>query len=138
MLIIYKILKLTMIAKKVVFVGNAQTGKSKIRRQLMNEQVQHSYVPTLGVEVFPYTQNGRKYNLWDCGGCKKLTGSTQGYCKKGDIFFIFTGGLEDQNPSNYGYKTSEEYENDIRGVVPNAIIHVVHNPFLQQIKNLLI
>ena len=127
-------------AIKVCFVGNAQTGKTNMVRQLLNQPMSSNnnyYVATLGVEVHPYHVNGKTYNIWDCAGNIKFGGLREGYYIGGQIFIIFTGGDETNNPIEWGHKTQQQYINEIRNVVSNAQIYAFHNPTLDQIKTIL-
>ena len=122
---------------KVVFVGNARTGKTKIARQLITESYNQNYVATLGVECHPYHVNRKIYNIWDCAGNIKFGGLREGYYIGGQIFIIFTGGDETNYPIEWGHITQQQYINEIRNVVSNAQIYAFHNPTLDQIKTIL-
>ena len=118
-------------AIKVCFVGNAQTGKTNMVRQLLNQPMSSNnnyYVATLGVEVHPYHVNGKTYNIWDCAGNIKYGAIRGGKYLHGQIFIIFIGGNEANNPIECGNKALYEWIYEIRQVYPNAHIHVVNNP----------
>ena len=123
--------------KKVIFIGNACTGKSKMVCYLTNAEY-YSYSATFGAEVDPYVSpNGNKYNIWDCAGNQKYGGLKEGYYLGADIAIIFTGGDENNNTPDCGDKSPMYYENLVRDTAPYALIFHVHNPSIDQIKQIL-
>ena len=110
---------------KVVFVGNANVGKTKMAKWLLLGELSpiNGYVATLGVDVNVFRYNYSTYNLWDCGGDERFKGLGKGYYIKGDIFFIFEEGEG---------KSIDEWEDEIREVAPNATIHVVNSNFTRE------
>lgn len=102
---------------KVVFVGNAMTGKSYTRKGLTGYDLFYPrYKSTLGVEVDIFERNGYSFTIWDTAGDERYMGLSEGYFLGGDVFFIFYG-------NENGIKTPQQWEHRIREVVPNASIY---------------
>jgi GTP-binding nuclear protein Ran len=107
---------------KVVFVGNAKVGKTRVWKELtgpFSSNNNNYYVATLGVEVSFLYHNGYTFSIWDCAGEEKYSGLRQGYYIEGNIFFIFHG-------NEGGFKTPEEWEEDIKSTVENPDIHHIY------------
>ena len=118
--------------RKVVFIGNAHTGKSKVVRKLLEEAIPNRpYVATLGVEVFPFREQGKTYNIWDCGGDKRYRGLCEGYYEQAHIVIIFEGGGHGQ-----GDLTKTEWCSLVNRTT-DASIYVVRNPSIDDIKGIL-
>src|SRR5580692_9883213 len=107
-------------SNKVIFVGNASSGKTTICRKLLGCNNEKKYIPTMGVEVHPYMvelaggMHGNIYKIWDCAGNPKFGGLRSGYYIGTSVAFIFHGGKS--------FLTPEEWENDVKSVAPHAII----------------
>jgi len=108
-----------MIPTKVVFVGNSNSGKTTVARQLNNQPNPGHH--TLGVEVIQYTSpNGSVYHIWDTAGKECYRGLADAYCMCADIVIIFHGGET--------YKTVAQWEQESLRSAPNAtIFHVDGN-----------
>jgi GTPase SAR1 family protein len=77
---------------KVVFVGNAKTGKSRAVSRLLGsfKGAMTPYAPTYGAEVFHYTNaHGSHFDIWDCAGNKECGGLRDGYFVGADICVVF-------------------------------------------------
>lgn len=130
-----------MSTQKVIFVGNAGTGKTYVARALEGNSSTEStnYFPTCSVEVFPYHgKSGIIYNIWDCAGQQHYSGLKDGYYIGADIAIIFTGGLEDRNPDLFGNQPYKEWEKRVKRVMPHVTIYHVHNPSLTSIRKILV
>lgn len=122
---------------KVIFVGNASSGKTTTCRKILGDKMKRKYIPTMGVEVHPYMVKsagglyGNKYHIWDCAGNPQFGGLRSGYYGGTSMAFIFHGGKT--------FLTPEEWENEVKSVVPNAqIYHIVGTPQekYEQVKQL--
>lgn len=106
---------------KVVFVGNANVGKSHMVRKLLNAAYPNpKYIATLGVEVNSVIHNNVRFNIWDVAGHEKYLGLEEGYYTHGDVFFIFHG-------NENGYRTPEQWEEEIRSRIDDPVIYHVYN-----------
>lgn len=77
---------------KVVFVGNAKTGKSRAVSRLLGSMkgALTPYVPTHGAEVYHYTNgHGSHFDIWDCAGDREHSGLRDGYFVGADICVVF-------------------------------------------------
>jgi len=77
---------------KVVFVGDAKTGKSRAVSRLLGSMkgALTPYVPTYGAEVHHYTNAyGSHFDIWDCAGNKECSGLRDGYFVGADICVVF-------------------------------------------------
>ncbi len=120
---------------KVVFLGDGGVGKSQVVRKLMNSQSivpqeigsnvfphefdprnPEKYVPTLGVEVYPYTSSisGTVYNIWDVAGQEKFGGIRAGYYIDADMAIVFE--------SVFGESSTERWRRDFLRVCPDKPI----------------
>lgn len=92
------------------------------------------YLPTMGVEVHPYTvRSGVICKIWDCAGQQALGGLREGYYLEAKVAMIFTGG-DECNPAEYGNRSVEWYINELKNTAPDATIFVVHNPNVERVK----
>jgi len=62
---------------KVVIIGDEGVGKSAFVEMLKTREFSQKYEPTVGAEVTSYEVDGKKLELWDCGG--KHVGLHEGY-----------------------------------------------------------
>lgn len=107
-------------APKVVFIGNARSGKTTAVRSLLGE-APRNYIPTLGVEVYPYTApNGATYNIWDCAGDARYGGLRSGYYREANVALIFSGGAEASNEEACGNRSPEEWEAEVKQAAPGV------------------
>lgn len=116
---------------KVVFVGNANVGKSYMRKKLLlgPDCGIPKYVATLSVEVNTIEHNGYTFYIWDTAGQEKYSGLTAGYYIKGKVFFIFHG-------NENGFKTPEQWEEGIKRIVADAVIfHIYEGDDVQDVLN---
>lgn len=63
--------------QKVVIIGDEGVGKSAFVEMVNRREFSHKYEPTVGAEVSTYEVDGKKLELWDCGG--KHVGLQEGY-----------------------------------------------------------
>ena len=84
---------------KVLFVGNANTGKSAIAKHLRyGVKNEKPYTPTMGAEVGSYAPNedieekARMYKIWDVAGNPRCVSVIQRYYVGASIAFVFEGG----------------------------------------------
>lgn len=113
--------------KKVLFVGPPCSGKSLIMDELLGETIHmdHTYTPTLGVELYPYyAPSGGKYNIWDCGG--RHIGLANDYYKQGDIAIVF------------GDDEDFRYRNALIQTSPRIAIYHVRYPNVDIVRNILV
>ena len=80
--------------KKIVFVGDAKSGKTTIMGTLRNKSIVE-YRPTLGVEVYPNVYNNTVYKCWDTAGNPRYAGLNDGYYSQADGFVIVVDGKGD-------------------------------------------
>jgi GTPase SAR1 family protein len=77
---------------KVVFVGNARSGKTRACSKLLcsSKGAMTPYIPTYGAEVYQYTNEyGTEFDIWDCAGDKERSGLRDGYFVGADICVVF-------------------------------------------------
>lgn len=99
---------------KVVFVGNAKSGKSRAVSKLLgsNKGAMTPYAPTYGAVVHNYTNAyGSNFDIWDCGGNRELSGLRDGYFVGTDICVVF------------GHN-QHEWVRDVQRVSENVITYV--------------
>lgn len=122
----------TMEPIKVIFVGNACSGKTFVAKKLMHEEFDN-YIPTLGVEVHPYRGPNNNYNIWDCAGKEELSGLRDGYYINANIAFVFLGGET--------YLTQAKWVQAIRKVcnatVPIYFVSGTNEDKVEYVKNIL-
>ena len=77
---------------KIVFVGDAKTGKSRAVSRLLGSMkgAMTPYIPTYGAEVVHYTNgHGTHFDIWDCAGDREKSGLRDGYFVGADICVVF-------------------------------------------------
>lgn len=77
---------------KVVFVGNAKTGKTRAVSKLLGsiKGALTPYIPTYGAVVYKYTNAyGSQFDIWDCAGNREFSGLRDGYFVGADICVVF-------------------------------------------------
>lgn len=92
-------------AKKIVFMGNSESGKTSIAHRLIppggmylvmgpSSLDKHGKLqPTIGVEVTQFcAPSGQVYNIWDTAGLKKFEGLGPAYGIEADLILLFVGG----------------------------------------------
>jgi len=99
-----------MSSNKIVFVGNARTGKSYSLHRLLSSPLPNAYNPTEGATVSVFAN---KYDIWDTAGAKEHAGLRDGYYVGAKAFVIF-------GPINDWYK-------DVTRVCPDARVHFYNN-----------
>jgi len=105
---------------KIVFVGDAKTGKTRMCSKLLRsgKGANSPYTPTMGAEVYKYVnQNGAEIEIWDCGGDKRYVGLRDAYYIDADICVVF------------GYN-QYDWVRDVERVSENVIVHVFHNLYV--------
>lgn len=105
---------------KIVIIGNAKVGKTTLTKKLINEQYNESYIPTLGVEVYPHCY----CNLWDTAGEEKFGGLRDGY------YIQSTHAIVVCNLNNK--KSCEKVKQwiiDVKTISPNVKILILGNIF---------
>jgi GTPase SAR1 family protein len=100
-----------MTSNKVVFVGNAHTGKTHALHRLLSQPLPKTYAPTVGASVVEFANN---YEIWDTAGAKENAGLRDGYYVGTKAFVIF-------GPIGDWYK-------DVSRICPDARIHFYRNP----------
>ena len=127
---------------KVVFLGEARTGKTRFVTECLNTPTQSwgpdsaIYRPTIGASVRTYDFNGHRFNIWDTAGNDKLGQLREGYLIGADIAFVFRHGPEDDQKWT-------KYANDqgitkVVQVDPQIFITRDYNtPWLEALKLLL-
>lgn len=127
-----------MSTKKVLFVGNACTYKTRMAHLLTNIQSEPGYVPTQGAQVYTYIgSSGTTYNIWDCGGQASLAGFRDGYYINADTVIIFTGGNETRNHPEWGNMTPADWKKLVTRVCPGIKIHYIHNARIDRLRLIL-
>ena len=58
--------------RKVVLMGNSQTGKTKFLHENLFMASKWSYSPTIGASVHPHTVGNVTLSIWDTAGVKAL------------------------------------------------------------------
>jgi GTPase SAR1 family protein len=102
---------------KVVFVGDAKTGKSRAASRLLGscKGAMTPYAPTYGAVVHHYTNTyGSDFDIWDCAGNNEYRGLRDGYFVGADICVVF-------GHNQY------EWVRDVQRVSEDVIIYVFNN-----------
>ncbi len=111
-------------SRKVVLIGNAESGKTRAMRELLGVNTPNNvYRPTLGVEVKSIKAGNTIYTVWDTAGNGKFGGLREGYYVKTNIFVVFPGG----DANSHGVKTPAEWAALALSVSPDATIHYLSN-----------
>ena len=116
------------ISPKVVFVGNARSGKTTTIRSLFTNKATSKYVSTIGLELHVW---GR-YKIWDCAGKPDYLGLGSGYYYEANIVIVFNGGEAFREP--------ETWESEVRKIAPNAQVFHISGSVkekLQRVKEIL-
>lgn len=74
---------------KVVFFGEAETGKTTTMMAMKGIDHPSAYTPTIGVNVIEIDKEGNMYTFWDTAGDPEFTGLRDGYFIGGDIGVVF-------------------------------------------------
>jgi small GTP-binding protein len=104
-------------SKKVVIVGDSQTGKTAFIKAITNENFSEKYDPTQGAEVTTFKMNDIQLTFWDCSGSNK--GLADGYYIGADVAVVF---LDHNYPS-------KDYALEIKRVAGNIPIIYVRSKF---------
>ena len=99
---------------KIVFVGDAHTGKTHALSRLVSNTGPDTYSPTMGATATPYGAA----SIWDTGGAPENMGFRDGYFVNAAAFVIF------------GF--ARDWLKDVSRVCPEAKIHIYKNK--QQLK----
>ncbi len=125
---------------KVIFVGNAEVGKTRMMRELLGavDMVRGphgmvprrhlGYAPTIGVEVHPYRPANNVnaiYNIWDVAGNPRFAGMRDGYYVGGNMVVVVRdppGRVprpDDRNP--------QQWVREVLAICPGVPVHYVSN-----------
>jgi GTP-binding nuclear protein Ran len=109
--------------KKLILVGDGGSGKTCFTKRLLNDVFEKSYIPTLGYEVYPYTDlvNNIQYNIWDTAGQEKFGGLSDGYYLMANLAVIMCDDRKLSQKSIIGWKK------DIERMCPGIPIYIVYN-----------
>jgi len=105
---------------KIVLIGEYKTGKTTFCKKLITGENTSMYIPTLGVEVYPYRVGDRCFNLWDTAGQERFGGLRDGYYIEADAFLVFFN-------SKDSMKKLQNWINCALNVRENAKIIVIYN-----------
>lgn len=120
--------------RKVVLLGNSQSGKTKALKELLGTSTANNvYKPTLGVAPHTARIGGKQYSIWDTAGQDRYGGLRDGYYVQADIVVIFTGG----NPNLSTHKTPVQWGIDAKRVSPNASFWQISNGSSSALRHLL-
>ena len=110
---------------KVVFIGGG-CGKTSFIKRIHTGNFQEKYIPTMGVEVFPITEDCLSpyikpknvvFNVWDCAGQEKFAGLSTRYYRGVHTFVIcFT------RNNQLEYKNIKKWVAQAKSVNPEANI----------------
>ena len=79
--------------KKLVIIGDTNTGKTTWVKRLITGHFDTKHLPTVGVEVQPVRINDKiVINTWDCAGKENLSGIKECYYLDSDGAIIFVDG----------------------------------------------
>jgi GTP-binding nuclear protein Ran len=116
---------------KIVFLGEAASGKSVAIRRILTNTYEHRYVATMGVDVHQLdlqlhsTQTNKtskvSINIWDTGGTEKFGGLREGYYIQANAAVIFHRANDDITRID---EVVERWIRDFHRVVPNAPIYL--------------
>ena len=105
---------------KIIFVGEANTGKTTFLRHHVTSEFRPQYHPTMGVEVYPLlfqTNLGPIcFNVWDCAGDERYGGLRDGYFLMANGCLLFGG-------NSVG--DLEKWNNDVvrvTGPIPTVVV----------------
>lgn len=104
---------------KVVLIGDSRVGKTTFIKKLAYGEFEKKHIPTLGVEVHPFSLNGKKFNVWDCAGDPRFTGFKDGYYIQSDAAIIFADSTNAKSIKNI-----EKWRSEFAKVAPNAKVLV--------------
>jgi GTP-binding nuclear protein Ran len=111
-----------MVALKLVFIGDAQTGKTTFAKRLRVDEFERKYVASLGVEVHPVDYNGVSLYVWDTAGDERYTGLAEGYYIQADAAIVFFSVTNRES-----YNNVRRHIAAFKRVCPNAPVVVVGN-----------
>ena len=124
---------------KVVLVGNAEVGKTKIVNQLLTRDFvpRNQYLPTIGVEVHSKRFDDHPevcFNIWDTAGHPKFSGLQEGYYVNGDIGIVVAdpAGIAHQE----GDKTLDEWLEALRPYCPITAVVSSYDSFVSALRML--
>ena len=119
---------------KCVLIGPERCGKTFFGKVLSGSQPHKRYIPTLGVDVSPFTiqtkkEKDFKFDLWDCAGQERYSGLKDGYyitSKAAIVMFSLN--------SRTSFKRAIEYIRTFRRMEMNAPIVLCGNIFDNKTK----
>src|SRR5260221_13592107 len=103
---------------KLVLVGDGGVGKSTLVKKLYGDNFDHRYIPTLGVEVYPWGG----YNIFDTAGCSKFGGLRDGYYINADLAVIMIDAT-----SKITAKSVKIWYGDLKRAAPDVKIGIFIN-----------
>jgi len=113
-------------AKKIVLIGDGGVGKTAYVKRLRTGEFEKRYIPTMGVEVHPFTYKTNRYNrtfnFWDCAGQEKYGGLQEGYWLGANGFIVMF-----DVTNRISWKNVPEYINKIRIDHPTTLIIICGN-----------
>jgi len=113
---------------KILFVGNAKSGKSRMFSRLVKNQDIYTYSPTIGKKIGKVNLQNFHFSIWDCAGDPENFKSRLRSYIDANMVFIFHGGKSNKDPLSW--------ELDVRDMTNNSIIiHHVIDPSLKTIQN---
>lgn len=104
--------------QKLILVGDGGVGKTTLGKQLLRSEFDPKYIPTLGVEVFPY----EAYNIWDTAGQTKFGGLRSGYYVGGSLAIIMVDAT-----SELSANLINDWYNSLKEVNPRMKIGILMN-----------
>jgi GTP-binding nuclear protein Ran len=99
---------------KIVLIGDYMSGKTKWINEILGTSKSTTYVPTLGVDVFPVPMEDYIFDIWDTAGQEQYGGLKEGYYIGAQIGVVF------------GENTEPWIEN-FKKYCPNAFIIIANN-----------
>ncbi len=116
---------------KIVFLGEAASGKSITLKRLLGDEYEHRYVATMGANLRQFdlqlhsTQTNKtskmSINIWDTSGIEKYGGLREGYYTQANAAIIFHRADDNIKHRN---KIVKRWVRDFHRVVPNAPIYL--------------
>lgn len=119
---------MSLITRKILFVGDAESGKSSYLRSVLSKPLDPNYHPTLGVEVrrvrshLTPTQT-IELDVWDCAGVEEYRGLFEDHYSdaRGVVYFI-DNNLSDIQKSESLNKWKAEV-NKVHSNLPYVVVY---------------
>ena len=120
-----------MSSKKVIIVGNPESGKTKLASKLIGtfDPTKRSYEPTISVNIHSMVIDDVTYYLWDTAGSEMYEGIGPGYYVGADYAIIVTGGQS--------RKTQRQWTLEVRKVREDIPILVIGSSSVEKIRRFL-